>query len=147
VALSARGGVPTHAARQLADGLWSGKLGKFVDVEHTLAGLVGEEYGDVVQILGRAGPTDAPPGGRLPFLNRGTSTPEHRSAGERVPRGRFGLGGPARKAFAVAHISRRSKMSFTLRHAQCRQVSGRQWTFTWAMLPGVMAPSGSTMSM
>jgi hypothetical protein len=53
VALYARNDKPTHAARQLGSGLWTSKLGNAVDIEHTLAGLVGDKYGQVVKILQR----------------------------------------------------------------------------------------------
>ena len=48
-------GVPTHAARQLSNGKWTSKLGKSVDIEHELEGVVGQEpsYGSVAQILKR----------------------------------------------------------------------------------------------
>ncbi len=36
---------PTHAARQLSNGNWTSKLGKSVDIEHTLDGLIGPIYG------------------------------------------------------------------------------------------------------
>jgi len=32
-------GKPTHAARQLISGLWTSKLGEFVDIEHPIDGL------------------------------------------------------------------------------------------------------------
>ncbi len=42
----------THAARQLADGRWSSKLGKLQDIEHhKLENLFGRRYGTVVQIV------------------------------------------------------------------------------------------------
>src|SRR5262245_37921429 len=53
VALYALAGVPKHAARQLPSGRWTSKLGELEDVEHTLDGLVGTWYGDVVQFLKR----------------------------------------------------------------------------------------------
>jgi hypothetical protein len=56
VALYALAGTPKHAARQLADGRWTSKLGELEDIEHTLTGLVGTWYGDVVQILKRPRP-------------------------------------------------------------------------------------------
>jgi hypothetical protein len=55
IALYALHGEPTHAARQLDNGLWTSKLGKFIDVEHRLEGLSGSQYGQVVQILQRSG--------------------------------------------------------------------------------------------
>ena len=54
VALYALGGAPKHAARQLPDGRWTSKLGAFIDIEHTLAGLEGPRYGIVVQLLKRS---------------------------------------------------------------------------------------------
>jgi hypothetical protein len=56
VALYAQQGEVTHAARQLSDGRWTSKLGKEVDITHTLAGLEGPCYGVVVQILRRPNP-------------------------------------------------------------------------------------------
>jgi hypothetical protein len=54
IALYARAGVPLHAARQLADGWWTSKLGPSVDIEHATADAVGGgEYGEVLVILGR----------------------------------------------------------------------------------------------
>ena len=47
-------GSPTHAARQLSTGAWTSKLGREGDIEHhDLAGVEGEEYGHVVQLLRR----------------------------------------------------------------------------------------------
>ena len=47
-------GFPTHAARQLPTGAWTSKLGREEDIEHHgLAGVEGEEYGHVVQVLRR----------------------------------------------------------------------------------------------
>jgi hypothetical protein len=46
-------GEPTHAARQLANGQWTSKLGRWEDIEHELEGLVCEMYGSVKQILQR----------------------------------------------------------------------------------------------
>jgi len=42
-----------HMARQLASGSWTSKLGSEVDIEHTLDGLTGREYGHVARILKR----------------------------------------------------------------------------------------------
>ena len=50
-------GKPTHAARQLHNGRWSSKLGKEVDIEHSLVGLMNSEYGSVAQILKRPSET------------------------------------------------------------------------------------------
>ncbi|MDF5722241.1 MAG: hypothetical protein PUP91_17485 [Rhizonema sp. PD37] len=46
-------GEPTHAARQLSNGKWTSKLGRWEDIEHELEGLTGEMYGSVQQILKR----------------------------------------------------------------------------------------------
>jgi hypothetical protein len=52
-------GVPTHAARQLADGTWTSKLGEWEDIQHkTLkamedGGALGLGYGKVAVILRR----------------------------------------------------------------------------------------------
>lgn len=47
-------GAPTHAARQLASGSWTSKLGKAEDIEHrTLACLEDGVYGLVAQIMKR----------------------------------------------------------------------------------------------
>lgn len=53
VAIYARSGIPTHAARQLPNGNWSSKLGPSEDIEHTLAGLVGSVYGEVAMVLAK----------------------------------------------------------------------------------------------
>jgi hypothetical protein len=53
VALYATDEGPAHAARQLADGRWSSKLGPEDDIEHALEGLEGTLYGSVVQYLRR----------------------------------------------------------------------------------------------
>ncbi|MCA1994470.1 MAG: hypothetical protein LDL41_20850 [Coleofasciculus sp. S288] len=47
-------GIPTHAARQLANGKWTSKLGWLEDIEHELDGLIGDRYGVVDQILKRS---------------------------------------------------------------------------------------------
>jgi hypothetical protein len=46
-------GKPTHVARQLPGGLWSSKLGKSSDVEHTLDALDGPLYGRAMVFLAR----------------------------------------------------------------------------------------------
>jgi hypothetical protein len=54
VAIFARESEYTHAARQLADGIWTSKLGQSVQIEHaTLDALMGQAYGAVAQILKR----------------------------------------------------------------------------------------------
>jgi hypothetical protein len=64
-------GRPTHAARQLPNGLWTSKLGKAEDIEHTLRAVEGDIYGSVVLIMQRPlvsasaapAPEKAPPDG------------------------------------------------------------------------------------
>ncbi len=46
-------GVPTHAARQLADGRWTSKLGRKEDIDHALRDLEGTVYGSVALIMKR----------------------------------------------------------------------------------------------
>ncbi len=53
VAIFALLGLPTHAARQLANGDWTSKLGESIDISHTLRGLGGGIYGDPVLFLKR----------------------------------------------------------------------------------------------
>lgn len=51
VVLFSKDGFPTHAARQLPDGLWTSKLGKNIDVSHTIEAMEGGFYGNVIQYL------------------------------------------------------------------------------------------------
>lgn len=53
IALFTLDGKPTHAARQLADGFWTSKLGKWIDISHSLNGLVGPMYGEVAAFMKR----------------------------------------------------------------------------------------------
>jgi hypothetical protein len=53
IALFAKSGVPTHAARQLPSGRWASKLGMREDIEHDLHALEGDLYGNVVRLLKR----------------------------------------------------------------------------------------------
>jgi hypothetical protein len=46
-------GVPKHAARQIATGRWTSKLGIFEDIEHDLRDIEGTVYGSVVLIMKR----------------------------------------------------------------------------------------------
>lgn len=46
-------GVPTHAARQLPNGYWTSKLGKGIDVKHTIFGIDGGIYGSVAVYMKR----------------------------------------------------------------------------------------------
>ena len=42
-----------HAARQLPDGMWTSKLGPYVDISHELEGLQGSQYGSVLGFMQR----------------------------------------------------------------------------------------------
>jgi hypothetical protein len=42
-----------HAARQLTDGTWTSKLGREIDITHTLPGLEGGEYGRIAMYMRR----------------------------------------------------------------------------------------------
>jgi len=53
VATYAKEGEVAHAVRQLANGRWTSKLGRNIDIEHTLRGLEGPTYGQVVLFLKR----------------------------------------------------------------------------------------------
>jgi hypothetical protein len=50
---------PTHAARQLENGLWTSKCGRMQDIEHELTLLEGEVYGTVDTIMCREASTEA----------------------------------------------------------------------------------------
>lgn len=60
VALYEDNGIPTHAARQLADGRWTSKLGSFHDIAHSLDALNGDQYGAPVLYMKRALSTESP---------------------------------------------------------------------------------------
>lgn len=51
VAIYALNDKPTHAARQLDNGMWTSKLGRQIDVQHNLNNISGGVYGEVVQFL------------------------------------------------------------------------------------------------
>ena len=53
VIFSDRDGIPTHAARQLNDNIWTSKLGQLEDIEHTLHGLDNSDYGSIAVIMKR----------------------------------------------------------------------------------------------
>lgn len=46
-------GRPKHATRQLSNGCWTSKIGDDIDIEHELAGLIGEKYGEIVVVMKR----------------------------------------------------------------------------------------------
>jgi|SRR5579871_5987511 len=50
VALYVVNGVPTHAARLIADGVWTSKLGREMDLSHGRADLDGQEYGSISRV-------------------------------------------------------------------------------------------------
>lgn len=49
-------GEPSHAARQIGPELWTSKIGENDDISHTLAGMEGSSYGEIVQFLRRRAP-------------------------------------------------------------------------------------------
>ena len=51
IALFTKEGIPTHATRQLPNGLWTSKLGILEDVRHTLSAISGGLYGSVAVVL------------------------------------------------------------------------------------------------
>jgi hypothetical protein len=53
VAIYANENGVTYAARQNSDGQWTSKLGRDIDITHTLGGLEGGVYGKVVMVLSR----------------------------------------------------------------------------------------------
>ncbi|WP_449329012.1 DUF7689 domain-containing protein [Schlesneria paludicola] len=53
VAIYTRAGIPTHAARQLQDGMWTSKCGDGIDISHTLEGLASPYYGRATVYLSR----------------------------------------------------------------------------------------------
>jgi hypothetical protein len=53
IAIYGAPGDPAHVARQKASGMWVSKMGKGIDFEHTLEGLVGEFPGDVIKVMKR----------------------------------------------------------------------------------------------
>ncbi len=59
VALYAKNNVATHAARQLDSGWWTSKLGRDVDIEHTLPALDNGDYGGIVGFLKRAAKSES----------------------------------------------------------------------------------------
>lgn len=69
IALYAKEGCVTHAARQLPSGTWSSKLGADIDVQHAVDGLAGQLYGGIVQFLRRPARGSAPPHLRPPGLD------------------------------------------------------------------------------
>ena len=55
IAIFAKNGKPTHAARQLADGTWTSKLGPFEDISHhSCKDLEGPLYGHAVKAMKRS---------------------------------------------------------------------------------------------
>jgi hypothetical protein len=57
IALYTKDGKVTHAARQLASGRWTSKLGDREDISHALPSLNGDQYGAPETYLERARPT------------------------------------------------------------------------------------------
>lgn len=53
IVIYTNGGIPTHAAKQLENGIWSSKLGPMEDVSHTLDSMANGLYGNVSQFMKR----------------------------------------------------------------------------------------------
>ena len=53
VAVFAKRDFPTHASKQLDNGLWSSKLGINIDVSHSINAIENGRYGDIIQFLRR----------------------------------------------------------------------------------------------
>jgi len=53
VALFEKSNIPTNAAKQLANGVWSSKLGAYFDASHSLNCASAGEYGDVSVFMKR----------------------------------------------------------------------------------------------
>jgi len=60
IALYALNGKTKHAARQLSDGSWTSKLGEGLDISHSLRGLEGPLYGQVVAYMRRPSNANSP---------------------------------------------------------------------------------------
>ncbi len=53
IAIFANNNMPTHAARQLENGKWTSKLGRNIDVEHSMFSMENGFYGQVIQYMRR----------------------------------------------------------------------------------------------
>ncbi len=53
IAIYASDDGPEHVARQKASGIWVSKMGKGVDIEHTLEAIEGSFYGKVTKVMKR----------------------------------------------------------------------------------------------
>lgn len=53
VAIYCKDGVPTHASRQLGNGLWTSKLGPEEDISHSALGVSGSTYGEIAIFMKR----------------------------------------------------------------------------------------------
>lgn len=53
VAIYAKGGQPTHASRQLRNGIWTSKCGESWDCTHGLNGVDGDHYGEIAFFMKR----------------------------------------------------------------------------------------------
>jgi hypothetical protein len=54
IAIFAKDNMPTHMARQLDEKFWTSKLGRGVDISHTLRALYGLNFGEVVLFMKKA---------------------------------------------------------------------------------------------
>lgn len=53
IAIYQKNGEPTHAARQLENGKWASKLGRYWDIHHSIFAMANGDYGDVVKYMKR----------------------------------------------------------------------------------------------
>ncbi|MEQ9491270.1 MAG: hypothetical protein RIM72_19995 [Alphaproteobacteria bacterium] len=53
IAIYSKNGKPTHAAKQVASGKWSSKLGNYFDIEHIETALDGPQYGKIALFMSR----------------------------------------------------------------------------------------------
>ena len=53
IAIYTKNGIPTHAAWQKPEGIWSSKMGAWHDLDHSIPALDGGEYGEVAQFMKR----------------------------------------------------------------------------------------------
>lgn len=91
VAIYVKDGKPTHAARQLANGHWTSKLGPMQDIRHeTPEAVSGPCYGNAARFLRRkaatalASETDQPVAEKKPVVTQ-PKPPVHRRTTDRKP--------------------------------------------------------------
>ena len=53
IAIFHKNKIPTHAARQIGNGIWTSKLGEWFDISHEIKGVSGSSYGDIAFFMER----------------------------------------------------------------------------------------------